>query len=98
MSGRFYDRIDPYWIDFEMIPVLQVRKWKSRIWADLASSLSSSLLCRQNRRLDLRNFSGRIEKVCREVNRDSQVGIMIKSDAQRERTAAQIEGFRQVLK
>src|SRR5579862_8005904 len=27
----------------------------------------------------------------------SQVGIMIKSDAQRERTAAQIEGFRQAL-
>jgi ribosome-binding protein aMBF1 (putative translation factor) len=30
-------------------------------------------------------------------NSGSQVGIMIKSDAQRERTAAQLEGFRQAL-
>src|SRR5258707_14685607 len=30
-------------------------------------------------------------------NSGSQVRIMIKSDAQRERTAAQIEGFRQAL-
>jgi hypothetical protein len=29
-----YDRIDPYWIDFEMILVLQVRKWKWRTWVD----------------------------------------------------------------
>jgi hypothetical protein len=29
-----YDRIDPYWIDFEMILVPQVRKWKWRMWAD----------------------------------------------------------------
>jgi ribosome-binding protein aMBF1 (putative translation factor) len=30
-------------------------------------------------------------------NSDSQAGIMIKSDAQRERTAARIEGFRQAI-
>jgi hypothetical protein len=29
-----YDRIDPYWIDFEMILVPQVGKWKWRMWAD----------------------------------------------------------------
>ena len=29
-----YDRIDAYWIDFEMILVPQVRKWKWRMWAD----------------------------------------------------------------
>jgi hypothetical protein len=29
-----YDRVDPYWIDFEMVLVPQVRKWKWRMWAD----------------------------------------------------------------
>ena len=29
-----HDRIDTYWIDFEVILVPQVRKWKWRIWAD----------------------------------------------------------------
>jgi hypothetical protein len=29
-----YDRLDPYWIDFEMILVPRVRKWKWRMWAD----------------------------------------------------------------
>jgi len=29
-----YDRIDPYWIDFELIYVAHVRKWKWRMWAD----------------------------------------------------------------
>jgi hypothetical protein len=29
-----YDRIDPYWIDFEMIFVPHVRKSKWRMWAD----------------------------------------------------------------
>jgi hypothetical protein len=29
-----YDRIDPYWIDFEMILVPHVRKWKWRMWVD----------------------------------------------------------------
>ena len=29
-----YDRIDPYWIDFELILVPQVRKWKWRMWVD----------------------------------------------------------------
>jgi hypothetical protein len=28
-----YDRLDPYWIDFERIFVPQVRKWKWRMWA-----------------------------------------------------------------
>ena len=29
-----YDRIDPYWIDFEMVLVPQIRKRKWRMWAD----------------------------------------------------------------
>jgi hypothetical protein len=29
-----YDRIDPYWIDFEMILVPHVRKRKWRMWVD----------------------------------------------------------------
>ena len=29
-----YDRIDPYWIDFELILVRHARKWKWRMWAD----------------------------------------------------------------
>ncbi len=29
-----YDRIDPYWIDFGLILIPQVRKWKWRMWAD----------------------------------------------------------------
>ncbi|HEX4136095.1 MAG TPA: hypothetical protein VHY84_15895 [Bryobacteraceae bacterium] len=33
-DGGVYDRIDPYWIDFELILVPQVRKWKWRMWAD----------------------------------------------------------------
>jgi glyoxylase-like metal-dependent hydrolase (beta-lactamase superfamily II) len=28
-----YDRIDPYWIDFELAFVPHVRKWKWRMWA-----------------------------------------------------------------
>ena len=28
-----YDRIDPYWIDFELILVPHLRKWKRRMWA-----------------------------------------------------------------
>jgi hypothetical protein len=29
-----YDRIDPYWIDFELVLAPQVRKWKARMWVD----------------------------------------------------------------
>ena len=29
-----YDRIDPYWIDFELILVPHAREWKRRMWAD----------------------------------------------------------------
>jgi hypothetical protein len=29
-----YDRIDPYWIDFELILVAHLRKRKSRMWVD----------------------------------------------------------------
>src|SRR3954451_7152486 len=29
-----YDRIDPYWIDFELALVPLVRKWKWRMWSD----------------------------------------------------------------
>ncbi len=29
-----YDRIDPYWIDFELVLVPHVRKWKWRMWSE----------------------------------------------------------------
>lgn len=29
-----YDRIDPYWIDFERVLVPHLRKWKWRMWID----------------------------------------------------------------
>jgi hypothetical protein len=29
-----YHRIDPYWIDFELVLVPVVRKWKWRMWGD----------------------------------------------------------------
>ena len=29
-----YDRIDPYWIDLELVLVPQLRKWMWRMWAD----------------------------------------------------------------
>lgn len=29
-----YERIDQYWIDFELILVPHVRKWKPRMWVD----------------------------------------------------------------
>jgi hypothetical protein len=29
-----YDRIDPYWIDFELILVPHLRQWKWRMWAE----------------------------------------------------------------
>ena len=29
-----YDLIDPYWIDFELVLVPHLRKWKWRMWAD----------------------------------------------------------------
>ncbi len=29
-----YDRIDPYWIDFDLVLVPHTRKWKWRMWAD----------------------------------------------------------------
>lgn len=60
-----YDRIDPHWIDFEMILVLQVRQWKWRMWADHAWSFSSLPPYAQNRWSGFRSFSGRIEKGCR---------------------------------
>lgn len=29
-----YDRVDPYWIDFELVLVPHVRKWKWRMWSE----------------------------------------------------------------
>jgi hypothetical protein len=29
-----YERIDPYWIDFELVLATSVRKWKWRMWVD----------------------------------------------------------------
>ena len=33
-DGGVYDRIDPYWIDLELVLVPLVRKWKWRMWSD----------------------------------------------------------------
>jgi hypothetical protein len=29
-----YDRVDPYWIDFTLVPVPQIGKWRWRMWAE----------------------------------------------------------------
>jgi hypothetical protein len=29
-----YERIDPYWVDFELVFIPHVRRWKCRMWAD----------------------------------------------------------------
>lgn len=29
-----YERIDPYWIGFQLVLIPRLRKWKSRMWAD----------------------------------------------------------------
>ncbi len=29
-----YERIDPYWIDFTLVPILHLRKWSWRMWAE----------------------------------------------------------------
>jgi hypothetical protein len=62
-----YDRIDPYGIDFEMILVPQIRKWKCGRGRITAWSFSSIPLCGQIRRSVFRSFSGRIEKLCPEA-------------------------------
>jgi hypothetical protein len=41
-----YQRIDPYWIDFELVFVPHLRKWKWKMWRTEASSSSSTLRCR----------------------------------------------------
>ena len=33
-DSEVYERIDPYWIDFTLVMVQPVRKWKWRMWAD----------------------------------------------------------------
>ena len=33
-DNEVYGRVEPYWIDFEMVLVPQVGKWKWRMWAD----------------------------------------------------------------
>jgi hypothetical protein len=94
-----YDRIDPYWIDFEMILVPPVRKWKWRMWADHGVEFFIHPAMRAKRMYRVSGvFPAGSRRAAEGRNSGSQVGIiMIKSDAQRERTAAQIEGFRQAL-
>jgi hypothetical protein len=62
-----YDRIDPYWIDFELILVPQVRKWKWGMWVDNGVEFFIILPCGRERRLGFRSFSGRTETVCLEA-------------------------------
>ena len=33
-DAEVYERIDPYWIDFTLVLVQPVRKWRWRMWAD----------------------------------------------------------------
>ena len=33
-DSEVYERIDPYWIDFTLVRVQSVRKWKWRMWTD----------------------------------------------------------------
>ncbi|HWR52417.1 MAG TPA: hypothetical protein VN428_15000 [Bryobacteraceae bacterium] len=33
-DAKVYERIDPYWIDFELVFVPHLRKWKWKMWAD----------------------------------------------------------------
>ena len=94
-----YDRIDPYWIDFELVLVPLVRKWKWRMWSDHGVEFFIHPAMQATPEMGfpgvLSTGSGRAT-----ARRDSggEGGkIMIKSDAQRERTVAQIEGFRQAL-
>ena len=93
-----YDRIDPYWIDFQMVLVPHVRRPKWRMWADhgveffihqtmqAAPVIGFPEFFRQDR-------DGRPRGVIQVIRSN----YMIKSDAQRERTAAPIESFRQAL-
>jgi hypothetical protein len=93
-----YDRIDPYWIDFEMILVTQIRKWKWRMGRITAWSFHPSRHAGDRDGRVSGVFPAGPGRCVRRRNSGNQVGIiMIKSDAQRERTAAQIEGFRQAL-
>ena len=62
-----YDRIDPYWIDFELILVPQVRKWKWRMWVDPVSNSSSIPPWRRERWSGFRSFSGRTGMACPEA-------------------------------
>jgi DNA-binding transcriptional regulator YiaG len=93
-----YERIDPYWIDFEMVLVPRVRKWKWRMWADHGVEFFVHPSMRARPAVGFPEFFGQDREGSAERrNSGSQVIVMIKSDAQRERTAAQLEGFRQSL-
>jgi hypothetical protein len=59
-----YERIDPYWVDFEMMLVPQVRRWRWRMWADHGVEFFIHPAMRANPTSGFRNFSVRIEKVC----------------------------------
>jgi hypothetical protein len=60
-----YDRVDPYWIDFEMVLVPQVRKWKWRMWADHGVEFFIHPAMRAKPAVGFPEFSGRIARVCR---------------------------------
>jgi hypothetical protein len=72
-------------------------KW--RMWADHGVEFFIHPAMQANRRSGFRIFSGRIENVFLEGrNSGNQVEIVVtKSDAQKERTAAQMEGFARLL-
>jgi hypothetical protein len=63
-DDEVYDRIDSYWIDFEMVLDLQVRKWKWRMWSDhgVEFFIHPAMLARPS--VGFLSFSGRIARVC----------------------------------
>ena len=86
-------------VDFEMILVPHVRKRKWRMWADHGVEFFIHPAMRARPAVGSPGIlpSGP-QRHAQRLDSGSQVEIvMIKSDAQRERTAAQIEGFRQAL-
>jgi ribosome-binding protein aMBF1 (putative translation factor) len=94
-----YDRIDPYWIDFELILVPHVRRWKWRMSADHGVEFFIHPAMQASPEMGFPEFfpaqPGR--STTGHSSGCEEVAFMIKSDAQRERTVAQIEGFRQAL-
>lgn len=51
-----YDRIDAYWIDFELTLVPHMRKWKPRMWVDHGVEFFIHPAMRANSEMDFPSF------------------------------------------